>query len=111
PSFGDRRPSGDRDSRPSYGDRGGRPSFGDRRPSGDRDSRPSYGDRGGRPSFGGDRRPSFGGDRRPVEGAERRDRKSSPKPYGFDKFKETRTRGQEENNDSFFWLEDHKDDK
>ena len=109
PSFG-----GDRDSRPSYGDRrpsGDRPSYGDRRPSGDRDSRPSYGDRGGRPSFGGDRRPSFGGDRRPVEGAERRDRKSSPKPYGFDKFKETRTRGQEENNDSFFWLEDHKDDK
>ncbi|WP_320129415.1 hypothetical protein [uncultured Sphaerochaeta sp.] len=75
-----------------------------RRPYGDRDSRPSFGgDRERRPAFSDrDKAPAFTGER---------DRKSAPKPYGYDKFKTTRTRGQEENTDSFFWLEDHKDDK
>ena len=106
PSYGDRDRGGfggDRDRRPSYGDRGGS-SFG-----GDRDRRPSYGDRD-RGGFGGDRegfkRPSRYNDssseRRPFDG--KKD-DAAPKPYGFDKFRETKTRGQEEDTNSFFWLE------
>ena len=117
PSYGDRRPSGDR---PSFRDRddrrgGDRPSFrdrDDRRPGGDR---PSFRDRddrrpgGDRPSFrdrddrrpGG--RPSFSSDRRGRDGGsdERRQRKSGPKPYGFDSFRQTKTRGEHED-DPFF---------
>jgi 23S rRNA G2069 N7-methylase RlmK/C1962 C5-methylase RlmI len=110
----DRRPSGDR---PSYRDRddrrprGDRPSYrdrDDRRPSGDR---PSYRDRddrrpsGDRPSYRdredrgprGDR-PSSPSDRRGRDGGsdERRQRKSGPKPYGFDSFRQTKTRGEHE---------------
>ncbi|HHT80302.1 MAG TPA: hypothetical protein GXZ69_03540, partial [Spirochaetales bacterium] len=82
----------DRERKPFDRD-GGRPSFRDRD---DRGGRPSYGDRERKP-FDRD-----GGD------AQRRERKSSPKPYGFDKFKDTRTRGDEENRESFFWLDDKK---
>ena len=47
-----------------------------------------------------------------LKGLKEESGNSSPKPYGFDKvLKKHGTRGQEENNDSFFWLEDHKDDK
>ncbi len=120
PSYGDRperRPFGDR---PSYGDRperkpfGDRPSFRDRderRPFGDRPARPSFRDRDDKPAFerrdGG--RPPFAGDRERSEGdaPARRERKSAPKPYGFDKFRQTKTRGEHED-DSFFWLDDDK---
>ncbi|MDY0243450.1 MAG: class I SAM-dependent methyltransferase [Sphaerochaeta sp.] len=104
----DRRPRGDRPFRDRDDRRGGdRPSYGDRRPSGDR---PSFRDRddrrpgGDRPSFrdrddrrpGG--RPSFSSDRRGRDGGsdERRQRKSGPKPYGFDSFRQTKTRGEHE---------------
>ncbi|WP_319758379.1 class I SAM-dependent methyltransferase [uncultured Sphaerochaeta sp.] len=114
PSFrdrDDRRPGGDRPSfrdrddrrpgdRPSFRDRddrrgGDRPSFrdrDDRRPGGDR---PSFRDRddrrpGGRPSFSSDRRGRDSGS------DERRQRKSGPKPYGFDSFRQTKTRGEHE---------------
>ncbi|MEV8183685.1 hypothetical protein [Specibacter sp. NPDC078692] len=105
PSYGDRdnrggqggRPTGDRDSRPSYGNRddrparsNDRPSYGDRparsggdRPYGNRDDRPgrsndrpSYGDRdnrggqGGRPTGDRDSRPSYG-DRPARSGGDR----------------------------------------
>jgi 23S rRNA G2069 N7-methylase RlmK/C1962 C5-methylase RlmI len=105
----DRRPSGDR---PSFRDRddrrpsGDRPSFrdrDDRRPSGDR---PSYRDRddrrpsGDRPSFRDrdDRRPPFSKEKSGRDGGsdERRQRKSGPKPYGFDSFRQTKTRGENE---------------
>ncbi len=116
PSFrdrDDRRPGGDR---PSYRDRddkrpgGDRPSYRDRddkRPGGDR---PSYRDRddrrpgGDRPSFrdrddkrpGG--RPPFSSERKGRDGGsdERRQRKTGPKPYGFDSFRQTKTRGEHE---------------
>jgi len=122
----DRRSFGDRDSRPRYSD-DRRPSYGDR-DNGRRDDRP-YGrredsDRSFKPrrydDNGGDRRPW--GDRPQRDGGFRKDRKDGdfkrddrkgfdapkskgPKPYGFDQFKATRTRGEEEDN-SFFWLSD-----
>ena len=123
PSYGDRgerRSYGDRSERPSFGDRperrpfGDRPSFRDReerRPFGDRPARPSFRDRDDRPSFerrDGGRAP-FAGNRERSEGdaPARRERKSAPKPYGFDKFRQTKTRGEHED-DSFFWLDDDK---
>ena len=124
PSYGDRgerRPFGDRAERPSYGDRperrpfGDRPSFRDRderRPFGDRPARPSFRDRDDKPAFerrDGGGRPPFAGNRERSEGDApvRRERKSAPKPYGFDKYRETKTRGEHED-DSFFWLDDDK---
>ncbi len=104
PSYGERRPYGDRDERPSFRDRddrrpsSDRPSYGERRPFGDRPDRPSF-RREDRPAFATPR------DEAGSEGRVKRERKSSPKPYGFDKFRETRTRGENEN-DSFFWLDD-----
>uniref|UniRef100_UPI0026105817 hypothetical protein n=1 Tax=uncultured Sphaerochaeta sp. TaxID=886478 RepID=UPI0026105817 len=83
----DRRPSSDR------------PSYGERRPFGDRSERS--------PVRRGEDRPAISSPRDEAgsEGRVKRERKSSPKPYGFDKFRETRTRGENEN-DSFFWLDD-----
>ncbi|NLA97525.1 MAG: hypothetical protein GX836_04875 [Spirochaetales bacterium] len=105
PAYGERRPFGDRPERPSFRDRddrrpsGDRPSYGERRPYGDRSERPSFRSREDRPAFSAPR------DEAGTEGRVKRERKSSPKPYGFDKFRETRTRGENEN-DSFFWLDD-----
>ncbi len=128
----DRRPSyGDRDRAPRRDNDDRRSSYGDR-DRGRRDDKP-YGrrddsDRGFKPrrydDNGGDRRPwgdrpqRDGGFRRDAgsrkEGGFRRDdrngsdskpRTKGPKPYGFDHFKETRTRGQEEDS-NFFWLSD-----
>ncbi|MGH0051907.1 MAG: class I SAM-dependent rRNA methyltransferase [Sphaerochaetaceae bacterium] len=92
-----------RDSRPSYRDRDdrrdSRPSYRDRDDR--RDSRPSYQDRddrrGGRSPFSDDKRGGRFGD----SCEERRQRKSGPKPYGFDSFRQTRTRGEHED-DPFF---------
>jgi 23S rRNA (guanine2445-N2)-methyltransferase / 23S rRNA (guanine2069-N7)-methyltransferase len=114
PSYGERRPYGDRDGRPSSRDRDERRPFGDRddrRPSSDRPSygeRRPFGDRSERPPVRrGEDRPAISSPRDEAgsEGRVKRERKSSPKPYGFDKFRETRTRGENEN-DSFFWLDD-----
>jgi 23S rRNA (guanine2445-N2)-methyltransferase / 23S rRNA (guanine2069-N7)-methyltransferase len=105
PAYSERRPFGDRPERPSFRDRddrrpsGDRPSYGERRPYGDRSERPSFRSREDRPAFSAPR------DEAGTEGRVKRERKSSPKPYGFDKFRETRTRGENEN-DSFFWLDD-----
>ncbi len=117
--YGDRRPYGDRPERPSFRDRDDRKPFGDRddrRPSSDRPSygeRRPFGDRSERPPVRrGEDRPAFSSPRDEAgsEGRVKRERKSSPKPYGFDKFRETRTRGENEN-DSFFWLDDEGKDK
>ncbi len=110
----DRRSSFSRDDRPRFNDRN------DRRPSFSRDDRPRFNDRDDRrssfsrddrPGFsrkpGG--RPSFSDDRRSREGSgERRPRKSGPKPYGFDGFRPTRTRGENED-DPFFSDRGNKD--
>ena len=131
PSYGnrdDRRSFGDRDGKPRYND--DRRPYGDRddrrgqdRPYGRREDS----DRGFKPrrydDNGGDRRPW--GDRPQRDGGFRKDagprrdgdfkrddskgfdkpRSKGPKPYGFDQFKATRTRGEEEDS-SFFWLSD-----
>ncbi len=115
PSFRDRddrserrsfRDRDDRGGRPSFrdrDDRGGRPSFRDRD---DRGGRPSFrdrDDRGGRPPFvSREERKPFS-DREDSRNSERRPRRSAPKPYGFDSFRQTRTRG--ENEQDFFWLD------
>ena len=120
-SFGGR--DTNRDSRSSYGrdndraprsfgnrdnDRSSR-SFGNR--DDNRDSKSSYGrdnDRGPRKPFGGDsdRRGFRGDDKRTSDhssnGGARRSG-NSPKPYGFDNVKTTRTRGEGEST-GFFWL-------
>ena len=99
------------DRRGGFGDRGG---YGHR----DDDRRGGYGDRGGYGHRDDDRRGGFGGrsfsrpdrydDHRDGSSRDSDDRK--PKPYGFDKFRETKTRGEDEN-DNFFWLDDAKDKK
>ncbi|NLV85078.1 MAG: hypothetical protein GXY60_10965 [Spirochaetales bacterium] len=64
--------------------------------------------------FNDDRPPRrFDSDRKPAErdgeqGLRRSERKSGPKLYGFDQFKPTRTRGEDERP---FWLEDEKPSK
>ena len=81
------------DRRPSYGNRD------ERRPYGDRSERPSFRSHEDRPAFSAPR------DEAGADARVKRERKSSPKPYGFDKFRETRTRGEHED-DSFFWLDE-----
>jgi 23S rRNA (guanine2445-N2)-methyltransferase / 23S rRNA (guanine2069-N7)-methyltransferase len=121
-SFDRDRPQGDRPPRTFDRDRpqGDRPFDRDRAPrSFDRDRPPRRFDNerpmGDRPYDRdrpvGDRPPRrFDNDRPGSDRGPRPERTGGPKPYGFDKFKPTRTRGEDE---SFFWVDDDKkkDDK